>query len=270
MSQINIILILTLLFVFLLSCTDQDNPTGSNNYNLIQQEFVLVDTINITMIWIPEGQFHMGGIDTEDDDDDDNECPIHIVQINQGFWMGKYEVTQAQWEAVMGENPADEYGVGDNFPVYNVSWDNIHTFLESVHDTFRLPSEAEWEYACRAGSNTRWYWGDNESEISDYEWHFENGHERTHEVGQKKPNPWSLHDMSGNVCEWCEDDYHSDYDNAPTDGSAWIETPRGYGRVVRYGSFWDSPDHCRASARRGICPFYRYSYLGFRLVRSAE
>lgn len=186
--------------------------------------FLNKSSVSITMIWIPPGSFMMGAQDDEQDAEG-NEYPQHVVTIDKGFWMGKYEVTQAQWEVVTDDNPS--YFQGNNHPVETVSWDNIHDFLDQVNDGFRFPSEAEWEYACRAGSTTRFYWGDDASyeDIDDYAW-FGDVQGQTHEAGQKLPNAWHLYDMSGNVMEWVEDDYHSNYNNASDDGSSWTDDPR--------------------------------------------
>ncbi len=236
------------------------------DYVVEEREFELIDGLNITMVWIPAGEFNMGSLSIGSDY---YERPKHLVTINNGFWMGKYEVTQSQWESVTGENPAHDYGIGDNRPVYFVSWDDIHNqFLDSVNDGFRLPSESEWEYACRAGTDTRFYWGDDHGyrEAEGYAWFDNDFNFQAWEVGQKQHNPWGLYDMSGNVWEWCEDDFHWSYENAPDDGSPWIDVPRAEDRVVRGGSSGHPPGHCR-SAKRGYYDHYaNFQYYGFRLV----
>jgi formylglycine-generating enzyme required for sulfatase activity len=225
---------------------------------------------SIVMCWIPAGSFNMGSSNGEQARDI-CEGPVHRVTFAVGFWMGKYELTQGQWEAVMGDNPAHYYGVGSNFPVYGISWDNIQTFEAQLHNEFRLPSEAMWEYACRAGTTTRFYWGDDRSysQIGVYAWFQGNSSSGTHLVGEKEPNAWGLNDMSGNVWEWCEDFYHSDYTNAPSDGSPWVFPYDS--RIVRGGGWHFSAGYCRSANRRDYYgdPWFRYySYLGFRLVRS--
>jgi formylglycine-generating enzyme required for sulfatase activity len=221
------------------------------------------------MCWIPAGSFDMGSPDDEQDRNND-EGPVHQVTFTHGFWMGEYEVTQQQWEAVMGSNPSSGYGVGDNYPVYYVSWYDIQEFEYSLNDVFCLPSEAEWEYACRAGTTTRFYWGDdlNYSQIDRYEWFQGNGGLTNHIVGLKLPNDWGLYDMSGNVGEWCEDWSHNSYDGAPSDGSAW-NIPVGTEKIKRGGSVQSGSAATSRSAYRGgdVTPEHRFYTSGFRLVR---
>ena len=185
--------------------------------------------------------------------------------------MGKYEVTQAQWEAVMGSNPS--WFTGDvSRPVESVSWNTIQTFITLVNGlgqgTFHLPSEAQWEYACRAGAATRFYWDDDASytQIGSYAWYSGNSGSTTHPVGQKAANLFGLSDMSGNVWEWCEDWWHPDYTGAPTDGSAWV-WPTGLYRVIRGGN-WSYPGYaCRSADRYGYDPSSPDNRIGFRLAR---
>ena len=257
---------LAVAFIFILGC-DKDDKGPTAPVEVEEREFELTDSVNITMVWIPAGSFMMGAQEDEQDARDD-EYPRHRVTLDYGFWMGKYEVNQAQYEAVTGENPAHDYGVGDNHPVYNVSWDDIHgDFLDRINDDYRLPSEAEWEYACRAGTDTRFYWGDDpdNEDIDEYAVYDDNDPNGTADVGTKRPNAWGLYDMSGNVWEWCEDWYHSDYTNAPSDGTAWL-SPGGSFRVFRGGSFFDYVQDCRSAKRYFLIPRPRSRNLGFRLV----
>ena len=236
-----------------------------------ERDFQLTEDVTITMVWIPAGEFMMGAQEDEQDANDD-EYPRHRVTFDYGFWMGKYEVTQAQWEAVMGDNPAQGYGVGDDHPVYPVTWDDIQNFESELDDVFRLPSESEWEYACRAGTDTRFYWGDDPDyeDINDYAVHTDNDPNGTDEVGTKRPNAWCLYDMSGNVWEWCEDDWPSNYNNAPNDGSPWINVPRAGYRILRGGAWNNDPEMCRSAYHAGAFPDLSYSSFGFRLVRDAD
>jgi len=262
------LLLIALAFIFIVGCED-DSPTEPTNIQPGEERvFELNHSINILMVWIPSGSFMMGSMDDEDDRDDD-EDQVHDLNIETGFWMGKYEVTQAQWEAVTGKNPSRDYGVGDDYPVYYVSWDNIQDdFLDKLDDGFRIPSEAEWEYACRAGTDTRFYWGNDPdyNEIGSYAVYSANHNDRTEEVGTKLPNTWGLYDMSGNVYEWCADDYHDNYEGAPDDGSPWIDNPRAERRVLRGGTWESNPRGCRSANRNRSLPSLWNLYLGFRLV----
>jgi formylglycine-generating enzyme required for sulfatase activity len=215
--------------------------------------------------------------------DMESESPRHAVTFKTGFWMAKYPVTQAQWLAVIKQNPStfDEKKVGKNWrqhPVENVSWDDAQEFLKKLNahppqsrleggkGVFRLPSEAEWEYACRAGSETLFCFGDDVSQLKDYAWYYENSHDRTHPVGQLQPNDWGLYDMHGNVWEWCMDMWHGNYDGAPPDGSAW--EGGGSDRVFRGGSWLNEPGYVRSANHDFDVPAIRFNNVGFRLVRT--
>ena len=193
--------------------------------------------------------------------------------------MSKYEVTQAQWKAIMENNPSHFNGA--NRPVEKISWNDIREtngFLEQLNAThpgynFRLPSEAEWEYAYRAGTATRFYWGDdpNHTQIDDYAWYSGNNTPSgTIDAGQKLPNAWGLHDMSGNVWEWCEDEWHDNYNGAPNDGSAWVDSPRGGSRLLRGGSWSSSAGLCRAASRSNSTPDSHCNPIGFRVVLALD
>ena len=253
-----------------------DSGTGGET-----ETIMLPGNVPLDMVWIPAGTFMMGRYPGEQDSYDD-EDPQHEVTLTHGFWMGKYELTKAQWTAVMGTEPwsGRDYVLDHpDSPAVCVNWNDAQAFIAALNDytgkTFRLPSEAEWEYACRAGTTTRFYWGDDPSYTvgDDYCWWEHNvrdvNEKYAHVVGQKLPNAWGLYDMSGNVLEWCEDDSHENYIGAPADGSAWVDSPRGSYRVLRGGS-WSSVDldlrSCRSAARTGVylAPFAcRY---GFRVV----
>ena len=232
----------------------------------------LPNGVTLEMVSLPAGQFLMGSPDS-DPDARDNEKPPHQVQVN-GFAIGKYPVTQAQYEAVMGTNPSRFQNNPQN-PVEKVSWNDAQAFCRKLSQitgkTYRLPTEAEWEYACRAGTTTRFYFGDDANQLGDYAWYYGNSQGTTHPVGQKKPNAWGLYDMSGNVWEWCEDDWYDNYIGAPTDGSAWItnnnDNDYDY-RIPRGGSWYNIPNLCRSAFRN-----YNYRRLffnvGFRVVCGA-
>ncbi|BBH39226.1 hypothetical protein myaer102_17550 [Microcystis viridis NIES-102] len=225
--------------------------------------------ITLEMVSLPAGQFLMGSSDS-DPDAYQNEKPPHQVQVNS-FAIGKYPVTQAQYQAVMGTNPSrfkNWFKNNPQNPVENVSWNDAQAFCQKLSQitgkTYRLPTEAEWEYACRAGTTTRYYFGDDANQLGDYAWYYGNSQDTTHPVGQKKPNAWGLYDMSGNVWEWCEDNWHDNYIGAPKDGSAWLTNDNDC-QIMRGGSWSFNPSYCRSAYRD---EFYRDGYddIGFRVV----
>lgn len=170
--------------------------------------------------WCPPGKFLMGTPKEERRWSDREDETQHEVTLTRGFWIGKYEVTQAQWQALMRSNPSDDKGPEN--PVEGVSWKLLKTFLKKMGKGYRLPTEAEWEYACRAGSATRFCFVDDEERRGVYAWWYEkNCAFNPHPVGQKKPNAWGIHDMHGNVWEWCAD-WFADYPQGP------VIDPRGH------------------------------------------
>jgi len=207
---------------------------------------------------IPAGTFLMGS---------EKEEPVHPVTISRNFHMGKYPVTQAQWEAVMGGNPSSFKGA--DRPVEQVSSDDCQEFIERLNatgkGTFRLPTEAEWEYACRAGSTGKFCFGDDESQLGDHAWYSANSGGQTQPVGKKKPNAWGLHDLHGNVWEWCQD-WYDDYSAGPVTDPQGASSGFLGARVFR-GGCWRGGADFAASAHRGARgPGYRANILGFRLV----
>jgi len=250
---------------------------GKNEFGLDAAELILPGGVIMEFVKIPAGEFMMGspgGLFKVEKGRYSDEGPVHRVTIPQPFWMGKYEVTQAQWQAVMGNNPS--YFEGDHNSVEQVSWNDCQEFLKKVNArianaNLRLPSEAEWEYACRAGSTTRFCFGDSDSQLGDYAWYTSNSGKQTHPVGQKRPNAWGLYDMHGNVWEWCEDWYHDSYNGAPSDGSAWV-SPAGTFRVLRGGSWLDVDYYCRSASRGRNLPDIRFNLdgLGFRVVAASR
>jgi formylglycine-generating enzyme required for sulfatase activity len=226
--------------------------------------------IKLEMVKIPAGSFTMGS------DEYDGEKPKHQVKL-QEFYLGKYPVTQEQYQAVMGKNPSNFKDNPKN-PVEQVSWNDAQEFCKKLNQLiagkdFRLPTEAEWEYACRAGTQTRYYFGDDAAKLGDYGWYDENSGSKTHPVGQKKPNDWGLYDMSGNVWEWCEDPYHDSYANKPENiknngNTIWSSSDASL-RVLRGGSWVDDSRDCRSANRSRYDADGRDSSVGFRLVLSS-
>jgi formylglycine-generating enzyme required for sulfatase activity len=222
--------------------------------------------ITLEMVGLPAGKFLMGSPDN-DSSVYNNQKPQHLVKVNS-FAIGKYPITQAQYEAVMGTNPSRFKNNPQN-PVESVSWNDAQAFCQKLSQitgkTYRLPTEAEWEYACRAGTTTRYYFGDYANQLGDYAWDEGNSQDTTHPVGQKKPNAWGLYDMSGNVWEWCEDNWHDSYKNAPSDGSAWLTNDNNH-KLLRGGSWYYHPDNCRSATRYFFFRSVRISFSGFRVV----
>jgi len=229
------------------------------------EDGVITNSIGMKLKLIEAGEFMMGSEKGEK-----NEKPIHKVKITKPFYMGVCEVTQAQYEKIMGKNPS--VFKGPDRPVDSVMWDDAVLFCKKLSEEegveYRLPTEAEWEYTCRAGTTTMYYWGDEMDR--NYAWYWENSEERTHDVGKKKPNAWDLYDMSGNAYEWCSDWYDADYyENSPGKDP---QGPKGDGfRVLRGGSWFDHPRYCRSASRfedeqdREADDSY-----GFRVVREVE
>ena len=217
--------------------------------------------VSLDLCGIPAGEFRMGTLDGCDD-----EKPVGLVRITQPFWMGKYAVTQAQYRAVMGANPSRHQGADK--PVHDVSWEDATEFCQrlsqKVGQTVRLPTEAEWEYACRAGTTTQYYHGDSEDGLATVAWYGRPRGEGPQRVGQKRPNLWGLYDMHGNVWEWCQDWYgpYPGVDEADPQGPA-----TGSFRVVRGGCWYSYAIYCRTAFRgNGYYPTNSYNSIGFRPV----
>ncbi len=219
----------------------------------------------IEMVYVTGGSFLMGSPENEPDRSSD-EGPQHRVTV-QSFYIGKYEVTQAQWRAVMGSNPS--YLKGDNLPVENVSWNDAKEFCRKLSQMtgkeYRLPTEAEWEYACRA-KTTGAYAGD----LDAMAWYSKNSDPKTHPVGQRQPNAFGIYDMHGNVWEWCSDWYSSSY-YAECERQGTVTDPQGPStgsyRVSRGGGWYSYAVRCRSAIRNNGAPGYRIDSLGCRLVR---
>ena len=286
----------------IIGCSGPSVPIGSN----VEERFVL----------IPAGSFQMGSNEGYDDNK-----PVHKVTIAKPFYMGKYEVTQAEYEVYCSygvSSPSSYYGDGDNYPAYWVSWYDALVYCNkrsiaegltpcySINDSpnpedwgklptayddplrdtwdavecdwnangYRLPTEAEWEYAARAGDNTvdsLTYSGtSNVDELGDYAWYKDNSNSTTHEVGTKLQNAFGLYDMSGNVYEWCWNWFTSEYDENTEGGNNPTGASSGSYRVFRGGSWHNGSDNCAVSYRGSNGPYLRSSYLGFRVVRASS
>jgi len=229
--------------------------------------------VTMELVLIPAGSFMMGSPDS-DPDASSLEKPPHEVTITKPFYLGKYEVTQDQWEAVMGSNPSRRKGRQN--PVEIVSWNDCQTFISKLNERsasngvkFGLPTEAQWEYACRAGTTTRFSFGDDTAALGEYAWYDANSDHRTHPVGQKKPNAWGLYDMHGNVSEWCADWYGGDYyqQSAKDDPSG---PSAGEYRMLRGGSYHKQPGDVRSANRIGNRPVFRATIFGFRVARTYD
>jgi formylglycine-generating enzyme required for sulfatase activity len=248
----------------------------------------IANSIGMKLKLIPAGEFLMGSPDS-DKDANPNEKPQHPVRITRPFYLGIYPVTQREYMEVTKTNPS-HLPSGERHPVESVSWLDAAAFCNALSQKeglkpfyaiqgdavevgdwsgpgYRLPTEAEWEYACRAGSQTRYCFSDDEKALGKYAWYSANSNDKTHPVGEKKPNAFGLHDMHGNVWEWCWDGYGADYyESSP------VDDPRGpdgaSDRVIRGGGWYSKPRICRSAYRDWNEPGYRYNDLGFRLALS--
>ena len=222
-----------------------------------------VNGIKYNMVWVDGGTFRMGAT-SEQGSEISDEKPVHSVTLS-GYYIGKTEVTQALWKAVMGINPSRFKG--DYLPVENVSWDDCQEFIRKLNSmtgqNFRLPTEAEWEFACRGGNNSRGYKYSGSNYIDNVAWYDGNSGKKTHPVATKSPNELGIYDMSGNVWEWCAD-WYGDY------SSGRQTNPKGpyggSGRVNRGGSWYNFARNCRSSIRIDDYPTYRDDLLGLRLA----
>lgn len=269
-----------------------------------EQKFEIAPGVKIVMCWMPPGEFLMGSPEDEVGRNDDE--VQHLVTLTQGFWLGKYQVTQDQWVAVMGNNPSRF--LGSNLPVETVSWHDVSEpegFLGKINrfaaaaGTYSLPTEAQWEYACRAGTMTALNSGKNLTieegvcpNLDEVAWYGQNSWGKTHPVGQKMANAWGLHDMHGNVWEWCED-WYEDYTDEPLvdPRGLYIEGSHNTGSLLlpggesftlppfrvptflpqRGGDWGDTASNCRGASRDCAAPSYTgdNGVIGFRIARSS-
>lgn len=220
--------------------------------------------LQMTFVLVPAGSFEMGS-----EHGDGDEQPVRSVTIDEPYYIGKFEVTQAQWFSVMESDPS-QFSDDDNRPVENVSWQDAQAFITKLSATdpaatYRLPTEAEWEYAARAGSTAAYAFGNDVAELDAHGWHVGNAENTTHPVGEKQPSAWGLHAMHGGVWEWVQDRYGP----YPSDGgSASPKTPPGIRRVLRGGSWLSPPEDCRSASRSHAHPTFRGAHVGFRIVRT--
>ncbi len=235
--------------------------------NATSNQIIRVGDVAFEMVYVEGGTFTMGGTSEQGSDAESDERPVHSVTLSS-FHIGKYEVTQGLWREVMGSNPSYNPS-GDDYPVEDVSWEDCQEFIGKLNArtglTFRLPTEAEWEYAARGGRKSRGYKYSGSNSIGDVAWYSGNSGNHTHPVGRKSPNELGLYDMSGNVWEWCQDwygDYTAEAQRNPTGPSS------GGHRVLRGGSFWLNARICRVSIRYFNVPGYGFDYRGLRLVLS--
>lgn len=258
------------------------NTNSSENIVLI-----LPNDVKLELVDIPDGSFMMGS------DENINESPIHKVNI-KGFKMGKYPITQKQYQVVMGKNPS-YFRNNDNLPVESVSWDDATAFCKKLSlmtgQKIQLPSESQWEYACRAGSSTKYYFGDDVNNLEDYAWFANNSGDTsidaldlwkneqkkygellnnnncsTHSVGEKLPNSWGLYDMCGNVYEWCEDIWHENYIGSPNDGNAWSMNGEAFKRSIRGAAWYSLNRYFHSAFRNKFDEYERFYGIGFRIV----
>ncbi len=220
------------------------------------------NSIDMTLVLIPAGEFQMGS--SRDDELRQPDEKPHPVTLTTPFYLSATELTQAQWQAVMGHNRSAHQG--DNLPAEKMSWKEAVRFCEKLSEIegviYRLPTEVEWEYACRAGSS-----GPFAGDLNTMGWYAMNSGGETHPVAQKQPNAWGLYDMHGNVSEWCLDFYQPDYPDAATDP---VGPDSGRVKVIRGGSFATFLPGCRCAARQSGPAAYKYVETGFRVVRELD
>jgi formylglycine-generating enzyme required for sulfatase activity len=261
----------------------ENTAFGQYNFQIITSQgkvdsngFLFSVLPEIEMVYIPAGAFKMGSSSFSYPN---SERPAHNVTISS-FLMGKYPVTQTQWRAVATLTKIDQeldlyfpqFENEEDFPAQNINWSQAVEFCARLSKAtgrqYRLPSEAEWEYACRARTTTAFYFGDDENQLESYAWYTANSDNKTHPVGDLKPNTLGLYDMHGNVLEWCQDVWHDDYIGAPDDGKAWLDSGSPTGRVLRGGSYIHSADYCRSACRFHNLLTSQNSAYGFRVVCS--
>lgn len=224
--------------------------------------------VSIDLVWIPPGSFTMGS-NSNEVDRDSCEGPTHNVTFDRGFWLGKTEVTQKQYKHLMGTDYSYFQTEGLDGPVDRVTWNDAMSFCEKLqtmlgdsfeNGTVMLPTEAEWEYGCRAGTTSAF-----SGDIDDIAWHKDNSDKQSHVCATKAPNTWGLYDIHGNLWEWCLDTYQRDYTGAPTNGQAW-SIGMNQLAVIRGGAWRVAPSRCRSATRNYFAKDYSNNYIGFRVA----
>ena len=232
-----------------------------------------VNGVSFKMKKVDGGTFQMGATEEQGSDADENEMPVHSVTLSK-YWIGETEVTQALWYAVMGQRPtsdgdqwSSDMGLGDNYPAYWASWDDCQEFITRLNQltgqSFRLPTETEWEFAARGGNSSQGYKYAGSNTIDDVAWFASNSSSMAHPVATKSPNELGLYDMNGNLMEWCQDWYGNYSSSAQTDPTG---PSSGSDRVLRSGSWYNNAKYCRVSFRYYITPSFRSSTVGLRLA----
>ena len=277
MKLVRLLTIMAMVFT-LSACSTEPANVPVSKVSKVSKEFT--NSIGMRLVLIPKGTFTMGSPSEEKGANDDEEQ--HQVTISKDYYLGVTEVTQGQYEKVMGTNPSYfqtrviRKSDSSMYPVEQVSWEDAVEFCKrlsalpeekKVGRVYRLPTEAEWEYACRAGSKTAYSFGESARSLPDYAWFAGNANIQTHPVGEKKPNAWGLYDMHGNVWEWCSDWYGEYPKGAVSDPTGPREGLNGAGRG---GSWINEAAYCRSAKRSRIAPSYRVSFFGFRLALSSN
>jgi len=244
---------------------DSDRAAAAKQARAILDKGAIANSIGMKLKFLPAGKFTMGSPSIDN-------APPYQVTLSRPFYLGVHEVTQAEYQRVMGRNPSRSKGVTN--PVEYVTWDEAVEFCRKLSvlpaekaagRVYRLPTESEWEYACRGGTTTAFSFGDDEDQLKDFAWYTSNSDNNTHPVGQKSANPWGLYDMNGNVCQWCQDWYGDYPGGAVTDPQGLA---RGSRRVVRGGSWFVVAKVCRSADRGWAAPSSRSVMLSFRVSLS--
>lgn len=260
-KKFTLMLFVVSLTIFYFASYSMAQKKGSNIF--------ISPTLGAKFVLIPAGTFMMGSPRDEPGRDSD-ETPQHQVTISRPFYMQTTEVTQVQWKKVMGNNPSHFSSCGDDCPVELVSWEDVQDFIKKLNsmegtDKYRLPTEAQWEYAARAGTTTRFHMGNSDDDLLRAGWLKANSGSKTHQVGQKTSNSWGLYDMYGNVYEWVQDWFRLYTVGSLTDPAG---PPSGLKRVRRGGSWSGIARYCRSANRDYFGPGQRSGLLGFRLLRT--